>query len=329
MMDKIVDYMLEDTNWEVYVTDKYQHLVVHIIFPCDEGETYDKKSTDFWIGEFSTTPGDIKYIEDKFGITDEETIQELYNRYIVKLRPMILSDMDDYYSKQINESVENKEDLLVDKISQYMIEDTEYEYNPRIERVIIFYPFYNIEDHYTVGKVLPLISKRGYDMKFVNYLHSTYNITDWNLITNISGRYYSILYDKIKNLLESNSLLNESHVNNIDRFVDRVSQSLFNDTKYEVFRYRNEIRSKILYPFYPNIIRNNSEDHYRTFLKIIREHGWEYGMTDEEYKYMRDTYGITDTNTILNIFLNYYILLYTNILEEMDKIRNNPLNNFK
>jgi hypothetical protein len=223
MMDKIVDYMLEDTNWEVYVTDKYQHLVVYIIFPCDEGETYDKKSTDFWSGEFFTTPGDIKYIEDKFGITDEETIRELYNRYIVKLRPMILSDMDDYYSKQIN----------------------------------------------------------------------------------------------------------ESHVNNIDRFVDRVSQSLFNDTKYEVFRYRNEIRSKILYPFYPNVIRNNSEDHYRTFLKIIRVHGWEYGMTDEEYRYMRDTYDITDTNTILNIFLKYYILLYTNILEEMDKIRNNPLNNFK
>jgi hypothetical protein len=224
---------------------------------------------------------------------------------------------------------ENNEDRMIDKIISYMIEDTEYEYNPRTERVIIFYPFYNIENYYSIERVLPLILKRGYDLDFVNYVQNTYGIKDWNLIVNISGRYYSILYDKIKNLLESNSLLNESHVNNIDRFVDRVSQSLFNDTKYEVFRYRNEIRSKILYPFYPNIIRNNREDHYRTFLKIIRKHGWEYGMTDEEYRYMRDTYDITDTNTILNIFLKYYILLYTNILKEMDKIRNNPLNNFK
>ena len=43
--------------------------------------------------------GDIdrKYLEQHFGITEEWIKQELYNRYIHKLRPIIYEEMINYF----------------------------------------------------------------------------------------------------------------------------------------------------------------------------------------------------------------------------------------
>ena len=96
--------------------------------------------------------------------------------------------------------MEDNKKRYLDKVVDFMIEDTEYMYNHSGERIVIFYPFYTVENYYSLENVLRILLKRGYDLDFVNYVQSTYSIKDWNLIVNISQRYYSLLYDKVKEL---------------------------------------------------------------------------------------------------------------------------------
>jgi hypothetical protein len=45
---------------------------------------------------FHTNGNDDSYIKDNFGITEKWIIQELYDRYIKKLRPIIYEEMKNF-----------------------------------------------------------------------------------------------------------------------------------------------------------------------------------------------------------------------------------------
>jgi hypothetical protein len=92
---------------------------------------------------------------------------------------------------------ENKEDLIVNKISQYMLEDTQYEYNQRGERMVILFPFYNVENYYSLENVLRILIKRKENIntrspEILTYILYTYGVEDWDLIVKITKRYFRI-----------------------------------------------------------------------------------------------------------------------------------------
>ena len=175
-------------------------------------------------------------MDQNYGITDETILRRIYLKYYTILFTKILNDFDNYERKPMNESVENKEDLIVNKISQYMLEDTQYEYNQRGERMVILFPFYNVENYYSLENVLRILIKRKENIntrspEILTYILYTYGVEDWDLIVKITKRYYSLLYDKIKELLESiNNPINES-VERKEGTLNRIVDFMIEDTK--------------------------------------------------------------------------------------------------
>ena len=212
---------------------------------------------------------------------------------------------------------ENREDILVDKISQYMLDDTEYEFIPTMERVIIFYPFYNIENYYSTHKVLPLLLRRGYDMDFVNYVQNTYSIKEWNLITNISQRYYSLLYDKVKEMLGStNNPMNES-VERKEEMFNRIVDFMIQDSRWTYF-YETEdgidhLMVEITFP------GGESEEYP---IGDMEEDWRQFYINESDRSYLEYQFGITERWIIQELYNRYINKLRPIIYEDM-KVRYN------
>ena len=98
-LNRIVDYMISDTKWDVYMEyeEDWEYVKVTMYWPGGDHEDY--KTSDFEVVWEKFIMGDIdrKYLEQQFGITEEWIKQELYNRYINKLRPIIYEEMISYF----------------------------------------------------------------------------------------------------------------------------------------------------------------------------------------------------------------------------------------
>ena len=97
-LNRIVDYMISDTKWDVYMEyeEDWEYVMVTMYWPGGDHEDY--KTSDFEVvwEKFIMGDNDRKYLEQQFGITEEWIKQELYNRYIHKLRPIIYEEMINY-----------------------------------------------------------------------------------------------------------------------------------------------------------------------------------------------------------------------------------------
>lgn len=98
-LNRIVDYMISDTKWDVHMEyeEDWEYVKVTMYWPGGDHEDY--KTSDFEVVWEKFIMGDIdrKYLEQQFGITEEWIKQELYNRYINKLRPIIYEEMISYF----------------------------------------------------------------------------------------------------------------------------------------------------------------------------------------------------------------------------------------
>ena len=132
-LDKVVDFLVEDTEYEIYVNRFSDHSEtrVEIWFPStvDDEPPYDYSIYD--IRNWSNGSGwildggdDIDNVCSTYNICDTDTIQELYNRYIQKLSIIILEEMELKNGDRINESVDRKNDYL-DKVVDFLMDDTE------------------------------------------------------------------------------------------------------------------------------------------------------------------------------------------------------------
>jgi hypothetical protein len=129
-LDKIVDFMLNDTRYSVYTNRYYVHskVAADIWFPSDSdnGYTYTKDEIHEWTNDYEWyfDGGDIEYICETYSICDRDTIQEMYNRYIQKLSTIIYDEMLEVERRNdsINESVDRKE-KLINKIVKFILDD--------------------------------------------------------------------------------------------------------------------------------------------------------------------------------------------------------------
>jgi hypothetical protein len=90
--------MIEDTKWDVHMEheDDWEYVEVSIYWPGGDRDDYKLSDMEVEWDMFNTFQSDIDYIKNNFGISEKWIIQELYNRYINKLRPIIYGEMKNF-----------------------------------------------------------------------------------------------------------------------------------------------------------------------------------------------------------------------------------------
>lgn len=332
LIDKIVESLLNDTEYKVYHRFMGEY-VCEVKFPMFKQfkSIYDrvdivefinmfKDQKDSELTSFRSSIDWNNYLESNYGISGDYYVSKIGVRYYNILFTRILKDFDDYHYVPdygpVNESVENKEELIVNKISQYMLDDTEYEYNQRYKRVFIDYPFERLNS-YTIEKALPTLLRRGYDIDFINYVQRTYSIKDWNLIVNISHTYYRLLYDRIKELLESNTNpINESVDKKLDDTINRIVDYMIEDTKWDVYEEHEDgdeydwsyVMVTLYYP----------GGEYENYRMEEMERDWDrFNLYDGDVQYVKDHFGIDQKWIIEELYNRYIKKLRPIIYEEM------------
>jgi len=131
-IDRIVDFLIDDTEYDFTVTrySTSNEIGVSIWFPSDpdSGYSYRKYDIKDWMDNsmYIVEDMDYVYIKNTYGISNLGVIQEIYNRFIKKLCTKIYYEMVD--DNNINESVNNKRESYLNKILNYLVEDTEIGY---------------------------------------------------------------------------------------------------------------------------------------------------------------------------------------------------------
>jgi hypothetical protein len=99
-LNKIVDFMVQDSSWYIFMDmgddDGSEHVRVEITFPSGDTDEFQMDDMEVEWDQFFMNETDKDYLEDQFGITERWITQELYNRYINKLRPIIYEKMINY-----------------------------------------------------------------------------------------------------------------------------------------------------------------------------------------------------------------------------------------
>jgi len=221
---------------------------------------------------------------------------------------------DDYSENSLNESVGDKENMVIDKIINFMLEDTKYKIKtikgePTIK---IIYPFYSdqivIMKWWDLNYALNHLGDDPLDAIHLNYINNQYGITDTSLITEIFNKYTLILFTELKKELESkmeNDSLNESVESNDRRknYLDKVLEYILSDTQIEPHPMWPSDWVNISVPFtslvYSRIIHFDREDFFTycrdTYgLTKFETYGMWEDYVDEVNQILRKDWGITD-----------------------------------
>jgi Fe-S cluster assembly iron-binding protein IscA len=252
-LDKIVDYMVEDTT----ITPK------EILFPFMTKpylrSPYGKPENfpfHFFYEVFT------QYCSDNYGLTENESysVWEKYKSILIG-------------NKLINESVDNKE-IYLDKISQYIIDDTELDY----EQKLVTYPFIpNINSQWGLSTPLSYVQYESpFFIEFSNYCNSMYGLTEYEI--NYVWHQYKVIFNHKINSKPMNESVDSKKI-----YLDKIVQYIIDDT---IIDYDE---GEIKYPYYSNIllIHNHqlpfSVHSFRAF-SIYCENM--YGLNIEEIQYV-------------------------------------------
>ena len=243
---------------------------------------------------------------------------------------------------------ENREDLLIDKIVKSLLNDTEYRLYHRFMGEIV------CEVKYPMFKGLPRIYDRVDIVEFLNmfknekdseltsfrssidwnnYLESNYGMSGELNVSKIGIRYYNTLFTRILDEFDNFQYtpdygpVNESVENREDLLIDRVVESLLGDTTHQLYhRFMGEIVCEVKFPMYREPMTYNRYE-IKSQLNTFKEKGVEvifFNLYD--YNYMDDNYTIKDETILEKIFLKYYTILFTNILNDFDNYEHKPMN---
>jgi len=264
VIDKIVNFMLEDTNYKIKTIKGDP--VARIIYPFyDEIYTEEWDSIDYqlnYMGDYPLNVSEVKYISNQYGITDTSFILEIFNRYIrilfTKLREEIENKMED---DSLNESVDTNNKFL-DKVVESLIGDTKI--NTKL--AIILYPPINF---YSSHMSLLLPSEKFYD-EFADYCNKHYGITpeEFDIVW---GKYSQIMFNKFD---VSDNILKESD-DRRKNYLDKVLEFILSDTIIE---------SSSMGKQWVNIFVPFTKLVYSRIMHFDRE---------DFFDYCRDTYGLT------------------------------------
>ena len=216
-LDKIVDYMIEDTTINPreilfpFMTKPY------LRSPYSSPQNFP---FHFFFEVF------YKYCQDTYGLTDMYETFDIWEKYKTRL-------ID---NKFINESVENNKEFYLDKIVQYILDDTELDY----EQKLVTYPFIpNIPSQW--GLLVPLyIVEYGspFFNEFSKYCNDMYGLSYEESV---------YVWDHYSTRLIDNKFINES-VDSKKTYLDKIVQYIIDDT---VIDYEER---EIKYPYFSNIL---------------------------------------------------------------------------
>jgi len=297
-LDKIVDFMIDDTEYNIYVNRFSDHseTKVEIWFPstAEDEDPYDYSIYDIYNwsdGEEWILSGgdDIDTVCSTYNICDTDTIQELYNRYIQKLSIIIIEEVELKNGDSINESVDRKDEYL-NKIVEFLVTDTIINYNTDI----IIFPFSSIGPSgrplpsflSDILSLMPLVSHL-----FHNYCRETYGLTDDEMVE-VWDKYKNIIKDKFNN----SGNINES-VDRKDEYLDKIVDFLVDDTEITIEKndksFIPPFTSVWFSPLYLKLMSDSQlENNFLTYCKDT------YGLTNSEIKVVFSKY----RKTILNKF---------------------------
>jgi hypothetical protein len=283
IIDKIVNFMLEDTNYKIKTIK--DEPVVRIVYPFygDAVYTEDWDGIDYhlnFMGGWSVGTDDYTYMNDQFGITNKNIIQEIFNKYSKILFTQLKKEIEGKMGRSnINESVEIN-NRFIDKVVESLIGDT------KIIRTLgtILYPPVNFHSPHT-SLLLP--SKVFYN-EFSDYCEKHYGTTS-DEFDIVWKKYSKIMFDKFD---KGEIILKESD-DRRKNYLDKVLEFILSDTHITFHKIFNFLNIEV--PFvdlqYSRIRHFDRED----FFDYCRDN---YGLTkDESYSVWEDY--INEINQIL------------------------------
>ena len=214
-LDKIVDYMIEDTT-----INPREILFPFMTKPYLRSPYSSPQNFPFhFFYEVFT-----QYCRDNYGLTENESYS-VWEKYKTRL----------IGNKFINESVDSKK-IYLDKIVQYILDDTELDY----EQKLVTYPFVpNIPSQW--GLSVPLyIVEYGYYFfdKFSKYCNDMYGLSYEESV---------YVWDHYKDKINNSGSINES-VDNKKIYLDKIVQYIIDDTEIDYDE------GEIKYPYFSNIL---------------------------------------------------------------------------
>ena len=242
---KIVEYLLEDT-----IID-YDNTTIQLIgsdLEYDIEFIHDEFFKMLW-----------NKLEDNYGLNGDEIVYVLGN-YLYQINKKIK------LSGSINESVENKE-IYLDKIVQYIIDDTVIDYDKNLCKLPYLYN--------PIPIIPPFIIPSPYYYSFLTYCKDIYGLTGEEII---------YVWEKYKSIVDDKGSINESVGNNKEFYLDKIVQYIIDDT---VIDYEE---GEIKYPYFSNILllTPNKQQHLPTYsfraFSIYCEDM--YGLNIEEIQYV-------------------------------------------
>lgn len=186
--------MIEDTTWDVYEDEDgdWSYVMVNIHWPGGDIEEFTLEDMGADWPRFHLTGVDKDYIINQFGITDEITIQELYNRYIKKLRPFIYDEMFNYGSGDVIYESTDRVHQFLDKVLDFLKDDTYFTPDdPRAPRGndFIKLPFFDnpipvkTQIFHTGYDLLMVLTDTPYPVRFERYCIDNYGLDKNSLKT--------------------------------------------------------------------------------------------------------------------------------------------------
>ena len=311
-LDKIVEFLVSDTEISNEEGDRsFKPSFTSIWF----SPVYLKKMSDHMLER-----NFFNYCKDSYGLTNSE-VNGVWGKY----KKNILN----IFKVPINESVDRK-DNLIDKISDYMVDDTEYElsisqYNVDSTEIFVYirYP-YSAQDSgfpYTIYEVSTIKESSEYILNRVEieYMWDVYNIRTVKTIEDIFKKYTEKLFTKIYDdmLRVKGNNINES-VNRKSDYLDKVVEFMIDDTEYNIytntFSDHSETKVEIWFP-------SSDPDEGYDYSKYdvsdwLNGRGWVLDSGDD-MDYVCSTYSICDINTVQELYNRYIQKLSTILYEEM------------
>jgi hypothetical protein len=221
IIDKIVNFMLEDTNYKIKTIK--DEPVVRIVYPFygeEQVYTEDRNGIDYhliFMDGWSVGTDDYTYMNDQFGITNKNIIQEIFNKYNLVLFTQLKKEIEGKMGRSnINESVEINNRFL-DKVVESLIGGTSIV--PKLQMIV--YPSINF---YSSRMSLLLPSKVFYN-EFSDYCEKHYGTTS-DEFDIIWKKYSKIMFDKFD---KGENILKESD-DRRKNYLDKVLEFILSDT---------------------------------------------------------------------------------------------------
>ena len=347
LIDKIVKSLLNDTEYRIWRNKLYHkfmgEIVCEVKFPMFKGlpRIYDrvdiveflnmfKNEKDSELTSFRSSIDWNNYLESNYGMSGELNVSKIGIRYYNTLFTRILDEFDNFHYTPdygpVNESVGNKEDLLVDRVVESLLGDTTYEVyredNPVVLTLVsVKYPMYRepmIFNRYEIKSHLNTFKEKGVEVIFFNlydynYMDDNYTIKDETILEKIFLKYYTILFTNILNDFDNyeHKPMNES-VERKEETLNRIVDYMISDTKWDVFIEHEEDWEYVMVTMYwPG---GDHEDYKTSDFEVV----WEkFIMGDIDRKYLEQQFGITEEWIKQELYNRYIHKLRPIIYEEM------------